>query len=469
MPASIHNLYTQSRSLQAYTQALQVTGQNIASSAQKGYAKQQVVLQSNLPGSVPHMGGSAVNASIKDTRDALISSQIRREQGDLGYQEEHLGYAEQLELTLFSGSEGPLDLAAEGGAYLNRGLLSSLSTFLDSWADLEAKPDDTAARQSVLDSAGAMVDRFHSDAENLGELRGTVETAVEGSVARVNELLGQVASVQQQLSRLPGGQTTAKAELTTLREESLSELSEYIGFSFTDNAAAPLESSLTVRLADGTTAELLTGSQVNDTLNWDGADLSLTTAGTNLATDKGRLGAQANFLNDTLNEYENHWDLLAGEMVRVVNGLYNPGATPGEDFFVAGSGTAASIEVEVANATLLRAGTGGTGNDIARSLAALAKADLAADHGSPITAGSFSDDLLERQNTLARRIASEQDAVSAQEKVVSFLEQEQQSRSGVDLDAEIAQLLQFQRSYQASSRVLRTLDEVLQTFLSDLR
>ncbi|MFP4283108.1 MAG: FlgK family flagellar hook-associated protein, partial [Opitutales bacterium] len=240
MPASIHNLYTQSRSLQAYTQALQVTGQNIASSAQKGYAKQQVVLQSNLPGSVPHMGGSAVNASIKDTRDALISSQIRREQGDLGYQEEHLGYAEQLELTLFSGSEGPLDLAAEGGAYLNRGLLSSLSTFLDSWADLEAKPDDTAARQSVLDSAGAMVDRFHSDAENLGELRATVETAVEGSVARVNELVGQVASVQQQLARLPGGQTTAKAELTTLREESLSELSEYIGFSFTDNAAAPL-------------------------------------------------------------------------------------------------------------------------------------------------------------------------------------------------------------------------------------
>lgn len=467
MPASIQNLYTQSRSLQAYTQALQVTGRNIASSADPNYSRQQVNLQSALPGSASSLLGTSVNASIKDTRDQLVEAQIWREQSDLEFEKEQLSYLEQLELSLFSGTDAPIDVGADGGDYLSDSLLTYVSDFLNAWGDLEASPNDSSAKSVVYHSAQALIDRLHSDASNLDALRSTVSDAVDASVNEVNSLLGQVASLQEQISRLPNETSSARLELMSSRDEKLSELSKYMAFTWSPNQASPLESTLSVRLADGSTATLLTGSQVDDTLSWDGTTVSLTNGGTALAADRGQIGAQVQTLDQTITDLENHWNLIAGEMVRIVNAAYNAPGNPGEDFFVAGATSAATISLEVADSSAVRAGTLANGNDIAATIASLSSADLAADYGSPI-AGSFADDLLEQQNRLAHEINRERDTVSAQEKVVQFLEQERANRSGVDLDEEITLLLQFQRSFQASSRVLRTLDEVLQSFLSDI-
>lgn len=468
MPTSIQNLYSQSQSLRAYTQALQVTGQNIASNADPAYARQQVTLQASEVAGVDNLIGSSVDASIKDTRDQLLESQIWREQSDLNEQSEHLSYLEQLELTLFSGNESTLDLGADGGDYLADGLITYISDFFTGWGNLEASPNDASAKSALFNQAQAMVDRFNHDAESLADLRSTIEGEVQGSVDSINTLLGEVANLQAKIANLPTDQnSSAKAELIASRNEKLSELSEYISFTWTDNASAPLESTLTMRLADGSTADLLTGSQVNDTLSWDGTNITLTNAGDSLAADRGRVGAQLELLNDDLAALENHWDLMAGEMVRIVNSVYNAAGDAGANFFVPEGTTAASISLEVAESADVIAGTNANGNDIAATLATLFSGDLSADYGSPIQ-GSFSESLLEQQNRLATEISREQDAYSAQEKVVNFLEQERSSRSGVDLDSEVTNLLQFQRGFQATSRVLRALDESLQTFLSDI-
>lgn len=467
MATSIQNLYTQSRSLQAYTQALQVTGRNIASSADPSYARQQVNMQSALPASVQNFAGTNVNTTIKDTRDQLVESQIWREQSDLNFSSEQLNYLKQIELSLFAGADAPLDVGADGGDYLSDSLLSTMADFFTAWGSLEASPNDASAKSAVYYNAQALVDRFNTDAESLGDIRSTIEQSVEAGVTDVNNLLSQVASLQEQISRLPEATTSARVELLNQRDKALSELSEYISFTWTDSRTSPLESTLSVRLDDGTTANLLTGSQVDDTLSWNGTAITLATGGGTLAAGRGSLGAQTKLLNEDLTQLENHWNLLAGEMVRIVNQTYNAAGTAGQDFFVAGSGTAASIRLEVADPSDVRAGTLGNGNDIAAQLASLPSSDLNADYGSPIL-GTFSEDLLDQQSRLAQRINQTEDAVSAQEKVVTFLEQEKANRSGVDLDFEVTQLLQFQRGFQASSRVLRALDESIQTFLNDI-
>jgi flagellar hook-associated protein 1 len=467
MPASIQNLYTQSRSLQAYTQALQATGKNIASSADPNYTRQQVNLQQALPAGIGSMLGSAVQATIKDTRDQLIESQVWREQSDLAHQNEHLAYLEQLELGLFAGSDDPLTVGAEGGDYLSRGLVTSISNFLSAWGNLEASPMDATAKGQVFSEAEALIDQFHRDASTLEGLGETVEAAVGASVEAVNRLLEQVASLQERISRLPTGSDAARMDLVAQRNGSLSELSEYIPFTWS-SGADPLQSTLTVRLADGSQAALLSGAEVLDTLRWDGDTVRLAGAGSALATDRGRLGAQVRVLDDDLNRMQNHWNLLAGEMVRIVNNVYNADGTDGENFFDPETATAASIRLEVPRASAVRAGTGGNGNDIAANLARLATSNLGADHGSPL-ASSFAENLLSEQHRLASQIDRVRDGLSAQKKVVTFLEQERSNRSGVNLDQEVTHLLQFQRAFQASSRVLRALDETLETFLSDIR
>ena len=468
MPASIQNLYSQSRSLQAYSHALQVTGQNIASSADPNYHRQQVTLQSAQPGSLSSQLGSSVNTVVKDTRDPLIESQIRREQSGLGYQTEELGYAKQLELSLFPGNDGPLGVTAAGGDHVFNGLTRSLQAFFDSWVSLETSPSGQLEKQSVLGTAESLVDRFKVDAESLAELRATAEEGLAASVSKVNEIVAQVASLQERLSRLPSAQVSGRVELESMRDSLLSELSEYTSFTWSAPEGAPLAATLSVRLADGTNAALVTGSQVTDTLTGDATQVRLASSGARLAADDGRLGAQRQFLETELTEWENHWNLLAGEIGRVVNAVYNPDGIEGEDFFDADSLTAAGLRLSVTSASALRAGLPGeSGKVVAERMGALLKADLNADFGSPI-AGSFTDDLLDRQNMLARQIQRHGDGVSAQEKVVAFLEEEKSARSGVDLDAEVTQLIQFQRSFQATSRVLRALDEALLSFLSDI-
>ena len=466
MPASIQNLYTQSRSLQAYTQALQVTGQNIASSADPSYARQQVNLQQTLPAGIDDLLGSSVEATIKDTRDRLIESQIRREQSDLAQQNEHLAYLEQLELTLFSGSSDPMNVGADGGEYLSDGLIKYVSEFFMAWSDLDAAPRDETAKSAVYSAAQSMVDRFHRDAASLAELRGTVEEAVAGSVESINHLLDQVAAMQEQIGRMPAENSSAKMDLLSQRDAYLSELSHYLSFTWTPNAD-PLQSTLAVRLADGSTATLITGGQVDSAVAWNGDTVSLSEGGSALAADRGRVGAQLRLLDEDITRFENHWNLLAGEMVRIVNGAYNAAGTPGRNFFNPDTATAASLQLEVSGGSAIRAGTADTGNELAAAIAGLFDRDLSADLGSPL-AGSFSENLLAQQNRLANEINRERDAIGAQEKVVTFLEQEKSSRSGVDLDREVTNLLQFQRAFQATSRVLRALDESLQSFLSDI-
>ena len=46
------------------------------------------------------------------------------------------------------------------------------------------------------------------------------------------------------------------------------------------------------------------------------------------------------------------------------------------------------------------------------------------------------------------------------------IELRRQSMSGVSIDEEAVQMLQFQRAYQASARLLRTVDELSQTLLN---
>ena len=47
-----------------------------------------------------------------------------------------------------------------------------------------------------------------------------------------------------------------------------------------------------------------------------------------------------------------------------------------------------------------------------------------------------------------------------------MLENERAAQGGVDLDEEAADLIRFQRAYQATSRVISVMDELLQQLVS---
>ena len=69
---------------------------------------------------------------------------------------------------------------------------------------------------------------------------------------------------------------------------------------------------------------------------------------------------------------------------------------------------------------------------------------------------------------LGVRIERLQDGAERQDKVLSQIENQRQSVSGVNLDEELANMLEYQRSFNAAARVLNTFDEMLNQIVNGL-
>ena len=88
--------------------------------------------------------------------------------------------------------------------------------------------------------------------------------------------------------------------------------------------------------------------------------------------------------------------------------------------------------------------------------------DLAALRNDPQGASGMLQALVVDMGSRSREA---QDLYTGQRIVVDSFVAQKESISGVNLDEEAAQLLQFQRSYEAAARVLTIADEMTQTIL----
>jgi len=73
-------------------------------------------------------------------------------------------------------------------------------------------------------------------------------------------------------------------------------------------------------------------------------------------------------------------------------------------------------------------------------------------------------------NALVSRIGMKSQEVeflrSSQEKVVTGLQNTLDSISGVSLDEEMTNLMEYQHAYEAAAKMVKTVDELIQTVLS---
>ena len=78
---------------------------------------------------------------------------------------------------------------------------------------------------------------------------------------------------------------------------------------------------------------------------------------------------------------------------------------------------------------------------------------------------SFFQDLIDR---LGVKASESNTTVANQETIVNTLESSRDSISGVSLDEEMANLIQYQHSYNASAKVISTVGELLDVIINGL-
>jgi flagellar hook-associated protein 1 FlgK len=452
------------RALQANQLGVEVTGQNLANSSNAAYSRQRVTLSTSTstPTSLGMQGTGVQASSIQQIRDAMLDGEVRDESTVGGYwnsQQSALQNA-QAQLGEF------LNLNASGSATDSQGLSDQLNNLFNAFQSLATSPTSTAQRQNVVNQAQTLAAGFNRAAQQLTSLGDALNTSVTNTVAAANQLLSQITNLNDQIAKatVSGGSAN---DLNDTRQQALENLAGLVNIQTTTNSNGTVDVSIGGM-------QLISGNKTLDTLQaYDSGSGQLlvrtTTGGTPLTLTGGSIQGTIDARDGALQTLRNNLDTLASSLATQVSGIYSSGydlnGGTGATLF---NGTdAATISVNSSLQTdpsLVQAAgvSGATGdNAVALALARLGQQSVAS-LGNNTFSGAFASNV----GAFGFSVSNATSEVANHTSIATMLKNQRDSVSGVSLEEEVANLITFQQAYSASSKIISTADQMLQTVIA---
>lgn len=458
------------RALQAQQTALQVTSHNIANANTPGFSRRNVELE-NVAGVLGGVGGGVDAAAVTRQRDQFLDAQMRVER-------QVLGRWSALERAL-TGVEAIFNEPAgagssEAGTIFNEtsglGLSGSLSRFWNAWQDLANVPESGAARAAVRQEADFMVTTLHQLDTQLADLRGSLDQEVIAQVDEINQILDSLAAINGEIPRsvFDGG---TGGDLLDQRDRLLEDLSERVDISILEKD----NGQVSVLLAGHNLVQANRSVHLaSRTINQD--DLATSTIffsddGSLVPIREGELRGLMEVRDVTIPDFQNRLDTIAATMVEEVNRIHRTGTgltgTSGVDFFENSKMAASNISLDdriIADLNNISAsGDGNAGdNGVALQIAGMRNDDSLGALGGDTIEGFFFTLLGEvgSRSKEAQTMAENHRLFSSQ------IENRRQSVQGVSLNDEAAQLVLFQRAYQAAARTVSIIDDLMEVTIN---
>ena len=418
------------RGLLAQQRGLDVTSHNIANANTVGYSRQEATLVAADPlkiasGALADGGGAFLGQGVeveayRRMRSSFLDLQFRGQNMSLGQHETSAAALGNIEAALNEPGED--------------GIHALLGQFWTAWSDVGKYSESGPAREALVTHGESLASAIRQLDARLGAVAADA-TAEYGQITGPSGPIQTAASEIQQLNiaieqAVQGGRTPN--DLLDRRDVLLDELSQYGQVSVSE-----IPGSAAIRVDfGGAPLPLVDGTNPP---TWPQA----------LTTPGGKLGALID-LGPKMAAYRAQLNQVASALQTSVNGIH--GAPP---FFSATAGSEASTLTVAITASAVRAGSAGTSgsNDIALQIAALR--------------GGAAD---QRYSDLIGRIGADASAVNRQlstaQALVDNAETRRQEVAGVAMDEEVVNMIKFQRGYQASSRVMNAVDEMLDTIIN---
>lgn len=445
------------RALNANQLGISVTGQNIANVNTPGYSRQRVTLSETAPSSFGRfsVGGGVTIEGVQSFRDIFIQSRIQTETGIAG------------RLTSQRDALAPVESALRGSE--NGGLQNALSSFFGAFRDLEANPGSVPLRAIVVQKATNLTTAFQSTSNRLDQIRNGTDGEIRSTVGTVNTLSTQVAELNKQIKIGQGAGGNVSA-LIDERTELTNQLSELTGARTVNN----IDGTISLTIGEG--RALVTGDkafalEIQNTPPFGLSSINLN--GQPAVFDEGKIKGLQNAVAFTTSQIES-LDGLAASVAARVNTLHTSGTdldgNAGVDFFDASATVTAkniSINSAIVNdprlvvaSPLPQPGqTGTVAGEIANLLT-----DATTTVGS--RTGSFNSIFGSMISDAGAQVRNAEDGLLTQGVILSQAIAQRDSISGVSLDEEAINLMQYQRAFEAAARFLRVADEMTQTILS---
>jgi flagellar hook-associated protein 1 FlgK len=454
--------------LSAQSRAVEITGKNLANVNNAKYARQQVVFGDR--GTVQtalgpeSMGLTALG--VEQIRDSLLDQQVMREVAlSAGYQTEQQAY--QRAQAGLGQSIDSSSAAGSASSTTSNGIGAALDDFFNSFQSFAANPTDIGQRQTLVQSASILTDRLRLTDTRLAQVQSDLTSQVGTDVATTNQLLQTIADLNGQIGRFEITQPGSAVDLRDQRQAALEQLAAKLPIEIRNANAAQIQ--VVAKDGTGTDVVLVNLATVQGTVAASGTQITAGSPATVLDLPSGSIQGAMNARDGGIQSLRDHLDALASQLVTSVNAAYNPSGTTG-DFFDPAGPTAGTIALAgTVTASNLKASDGGTAGDntVALAIAQLASTQFSLAGGDAFD-GTFSGFFATTVSDLGQSLAGANSRVDDQSHIEEIVRTQRDGISGVSLDEEMANLMKYQRAFQASSRVFTTVDNLLDTVINGL-
>lgn len=466
-------LITASNAMDTMEQAMGVIQNNVVNASTPGYVTQTLTLNAQTFDPSDDIWGG-VQAG------AVVSSRNQAAEENVWNQNTLSGLATQQSSSL-SALQNIFGISGQSG------IPSALSSLYSAFSAWSTTPDDSTNQQQVLSAAQGVAQAFNQAATGVQQLEQQTDGQLQSTVDQINQLTAQIASYNGQIRSGGSADGGLEAQLyNTL--ETLSGLANVQVQTESDGTVSVLMNGQ-IPLVLGTTQQQLqvtyTAAQ-NPTYPGGTPDAQIVTSAGNDVTQQatgGQLGALVQFRNTVLpsvigdESQQGSLNQLAQAVADRVNQLLESGQT------ASGSAGSALFNYEATSPTSMAAtfsanssltgselaaidpGSPAVANGIASQLAALSSPSDPADmvNGQSYTDfyGSIATDIGNQAST----------ASTAQTTQSGLLAQAQSLRaqvSGVSLNDQATNLMQFQQSYEASAEMITSINTTIQYLLNSL-
>jgi flagellar hook-associated protein 1 FlgK len=479
MSGILSSIQMAGNALLAHSRAMQVTQNNLVNASTPGYARQYASLSAEPFDPAQGLAGGVRFAGVYTSRSEFAESGVRAQTSLYERDQQLAQMLAAISPWLDSGDvSSPAGLA---GAY------HTFKQALTAWANA---PDDVTVRQRVIDEAGGLARSFRDAAAGIETVRQQGLAQLRNAVDQVNRILADLNQMQQGFSG-----DAQPPDASAPFYASLEELSTYLDIQVSKTP----EGKFTVTTNSGG-ALLLSGNQIfplsvsvqapspGDAFSGGAPIVKLVAGATDISEQVkgGQIGGLLEGLTQVIpsligdGRQEGDLNRLARELGARVNSILTSGRTPGNPpaagiplfqwSSAGGAATALTVNPQMSATKLatLPGASDTSGKSIPAQLLGLL--DAANPTGKIMPEGLSVGDFLA---SLTAKLGGEQASVEkAGEFHKQLLEQARSIReraSGVSLEEEAVNLLQFQRSFEAISKVISVLNEMADATLALVR
>lgn len=182
------------RGMATQQKAINVTSHNIANANTEGYSRQRTKIETTRPFGMPslnsaaepgQLGTGAQVAAVERVRDSFLDYQVRTETSKLGEFSARDKFLSEIEGIFNEPSD--------------TGISTLIGKFFDSWQSLSLNAQSSNSRTIVAQQSAALADALNHTANQLTKLKENVQQVIKDDVFEINDLLGQVDQLNQQI------------------------------------------------------------------------------------------------------------------------------------------------------------------------------------------------------------------------------------------------------------------------------